>query len=96
MLSYASWFTIPPGKRSHLVQNNCCYRGWLPLTTFAMRVHTHTLGRSVTMTRVARNGTGEAHAPAATCSYACSRGFVSQVCLRATQGSHHIITIMHV
>lgn len=60
MLSYASWFTIPPGKHSHLVQNNCCYRGWLPLTTFAMRVHTHTLGRSVTMTRVTRNGTGEA------------------------------------
>lgn len=51
LLSYASYFTIPPGKKSYLVQNNCCYRGFQPLTTFAVRVHTHTMGKQVFMTR---------------------------------------------
>ena len=58
MLSYASWFTIPPGKASHLIGNRCCYRGFEPLNTFAVRVHTHTLGRAVFMTRPRANGTG--------------------------------------
>eukprot|EP00878_Enallax_costatus_P000444 GHUV01000535.1.p1 GENE.GHUV01000535.1~~GHUV01000535.1.p1 ORF type:complete len:875 (+),score=241.60 GHUV01000535.1:368-2992(+) len=51
LLSYASFFSIPPGKKSYLVQNNCCYRGFQPLTTFAVRVHTHTMGKQVFMTR---------------------------------------------
>jgi hypothetical protein len=56
MLSYASWFTIPPGKKEHLVPNSCCYAGFQPLTTFAVRVHTHTLGRNVEMVRLAPGG----------------------------------------
>lgn len=51
MLSYASWFTIPPRKKKHLVLNHCCYKGFQPLHTFAVRVHTHTMGREVFMTR---------------------------------------------
>ena len=38
MLSFATWFTIPPRKKQHLVVNHCCYRGFQPLTTFAVRV----------------------------------------------------------
>ncbi|KAI8471286.1 MAG: PHM/PNGase F domain-containing protein [Monoraphidium minutum] len=57
LLSYASWFSIPPRKKEHLVVNACCYRGFQPLTTFAVRVHTHTMGRSVFMTRKWGNGT---------------------------------------
>lgn len=33
------------------IPNECCYQGHQPLTTFAFRVHTHLLGRSVDMTR---------------------------------------------
>lgn len=56
MLSYASWFTIPPRAKSHPVVNACCYRGFQPLRSFAVRVHTHALGREVSMVRP-RNGT---------------------------------------
>ena len=58
LLSYASWFTIPPRQKQHLVPNRCCYRGFQPLTTFAVRVHTHALGRAVVMTRPRAAGAG--------------------------------------
>jgi peptidylamidoglycolate lyase len=51
MLSYASYFSIPPRKPQHFVLNHCCYRGFQPLTSFAVRVHTHTLGKKVFMNR---------------------------------------------
>ncbi|GFR52234.1 hypothetical protein Agub_g14767 [Astrephomene gubernaculifera] len=57
LMSYASWFQIPPGKPSHLIQNSCCFKSHQPLTMFAVRVHTHTMGRQVYMTRRAWNGT---------------------------------------
>ena len=41
-----------------LIQSTCCYKGHQPLTMFAVRVHTHVLGRSVYMDRDAWNGTG--------------------------------------
>lgn len=59
MLSYASFFTIPPRKKQHFVLNSCCYRGFQPLTSFAVRVHTHTLGREVFMTRAPPTKKGE-------------------------------------
>eukprot|EP00879_Flechtneria_rotunda_P023043 GHRR01024358.1.p1 GENE.GHRR01024358.1~~GHRR01024358.1.p1 ORF type:complete len:243 (+),score=35.59 GHRR01024358.1:180-908(+) len=62
LLSYASWFSIPPGKPHFLVQDPCCYRGFQPLTTFAVRVHTHALGQRVSMTRAPASGSGEAWA----------------------------------
>jgi hypothetical protein len=72
LLSYASWFEIPPGKKSHLVPNHCCYRGFQPLHTFAVRVHTHTLGRAVIMTRPhTSNKTGERTARAAGARVGC-------------------------
>ncbi|GIL97341.1 hypothetical protein Vretimale_2809 [Volvox reticuliferus] len=58
MLTYASWFEVPPGKESHLVENTCCFKSYQPLTMFAVRVHTHTLGRQVYMTREAWNHSG--------------------------------------
>ncbi|KAF6260690.1 PHM/PNGase F domain-containing protein [Scenedesmus sp. NREL 46B-D3] len=65
LLSYASWFSIPPRKQHFLVQNNCCYRGFQPLTSFAVRVHTHTMGRSVFMTRAPTGPKGTGHVVAA-------------------------------
>jgi peptidylamidoglycolate lyase len=59
LLSYASWFSIPPRKQHFLVQNSCCYRGFQPLTTFAVRVHTHTMGRAVFMTKMPTDPKGE-------------------------------------
>lgn len=56
MLSYASYFSIPPRKKQHYVLNHCCYRGFQPLTSFAVRVHTHTLGKQVFMTRAPSGG----------------------------------------
>ncbi len=46
--------------RAHRVQISveCCYQAHQPITTLAFRVHTHTLGRSVTMEREAWNRTG--------------------------------------
>ena len=58
LLSFASGFVIPPKTKSTLVENECCYNGHQPLTTFAMRVHTHSLGRSVFMTRETWNHSG--------------------------------------
>ncbi|GBF95833.1 peptidyl-glycine alpha-amidating monooxygenase A precursor [Raphidocelis subcapitata] len=58
MLSFASWFTIPPRAASHPVVNSCCYRGFQPLKSFAVRVHTHSLGRAVTMVRPRGVGNG--------------------------------------
>jgi hypothetical protein len=63
VISFASGFVIPPQTPSYLVNNECCYSGHEPLTTFAMRVHTHTLGHSVYMTRELcyhTGGSGEA------------------------------------
>ena len=50
-------FTIPARQKAYLVPNECCYAGFQALTTFAARVHTHTLGRSVWMTRRGPNAT---------------------------------------
>ncbi|EFJ48883.1 hypothetical protein VOLCADRAFT_120843 [Volvox carteri f. nagariensis] len=58
MLSYASYFQIPPGQPSHLVENSCCFKAHQPLTMFAVRVHTHVLGRQVYLTREAWNHSG--------------------------------------
>ncbi|KAG2440171.1 hypothetical protein HXX76_004284 [Chlamydomonas incerta] len=58
LVSFASWFTLPPGKKSHPIVNTCCYKGYEPLTMFAVRVHTHALGRRVFMTREKWNKTG--------------------------------------
>ncbi|WIA13049.1 hypothetical protein OEZ86_006342 [Tetradesmus obliquus] len=65
LLSYASWFSIPPRKQHFLVQNSCCYRGFQPLTSFAVRVHTHTMGRAVFMTRMPTDPKGKGHVLAA-------------------------------
>lgn len=51
LITYASNFAIPPGLAKYEVNNECCYNGHQPLTTFAYRVHTHTLGRRVYMER---------------------------------------------
>ncbi|KAF5838300.1 PHM/PNGase F domain-containing protein [Dunaliella salina] len=53
ILSFATWFSIPPRKASHLIENKFCYQGHQPLTTFAARIHTHALGRSVSLHRQA-------------------------------------------
>ncbi|KXZ51597.1 hypothetical protein GPECTOR_12g561 [Gonium pectorale] len=58
LVSFASWFTLPPGKKSHVIDNTCCFKSYQPLTVFAARVHTHTLGRNVTMKRQAWNHSG--------------------------------------
>jgi hypothetical protein len=59
MLSYASYFNIPPRKKQHYVLNHCCYRGFQPLTSFAVRVHTHTMGKRVFMNRAPPGRVGE-------------------------------------
>lgn len=52
MITYARMFQIPPHEDSYLINNTCCYSGFESITTMAFRVHTHTLGRSVYMTRM--------------------------------------------
>ncbi|KAA6418001.1 MAG: peptidylglycine alpha-amidating monooxygenase [Trebouxia sp. A1-2] len=52
MINYASYFTIPPGKPKHPIENQCCYSGFEILKGFAFRVHTHALGRSVNLERI--------------------------------------------
>lgn len=47
MINYASYFTIPPGKAEHPIENQCCYSGFEVLKGFAFRVHTHAMGRLV-------------------------------------------------
>lgn len=59
MLSYASYFQIPPRKKSHMVLNHCCYRGFQPLQSFAVRVHTHTMGKKVFMNRAPATPNGK-------------------------------------
>lgn len=59
VMAFATGFVIPPQTPSYLVDNECCYRGHQPLTTFAVRVHTHALGRSVYMTRDKWDHSGE-------------------------------------
>ncbi|KAI8113634.1 hypothetical protein M9435_003629 [Picochlorum sp. BPE23] len=49
MQAFASMFTIPPGEARYPVKNSCCYDGIFPAHTFASRVHTHELGRRVTL-----------------------------------------------
>lgn len=58
LLSFASYFSIPPRQTSVHVKNSCCYQGFEPLTPFAVRVHTHSMGRAVFMTRPHANGSG--------------------------------------
>ncbi|PNG99073.1 putative peptidyl-glycine alpha-amidating monooxygenase T19B4.1, partial [Tetrabaena socialis] len=57
LVSFASWFSIPPLTKSHLIKNSCCFKSYQPLTMFAVRVHTHALGRNVYMTRETWNKT---------------------------------------
>lgn len=45
ILVYAPNFMIPPSKPSYLVETECCYNGFEPLTLFAFRVHTHVMGK---------------------------------------------------
>lgn len=49
IIQYASAFRIPPKQDNVLVDNECCYSGFEPITTVAFRVHTHTLGRSLNL-----------------------------------------------
>lgn len=49
MQAFASMFSIPPRESSYPVKNSCCYEGVFPAQTFASRVHTHELGRRVTL-----------------------------------------------
>lgn len=42
--SFASWFTVPPGKERHDITNECCYKGSAPLHAFAFRcVHSNNM-----------------------------------------------------
>lgn len=47
--AFARGFMIPPGLPSHPVRNECCYNRAFQMTTFAARVHTHALGRRVSL-----------------------------------------------
>ena len=47
--AFARGFMIPPGLPAHPVKNECCYNGAFPMTTFASRVHTHDMGRRVSL-----------------------------------------------
>lgn len=49
MMAFAASFHIPPRVQSHLVENSCCVSNIFPSKTFASRVHTHALGRRVTL-----------------------------------------------
>lgn len=49
MFAFAASFSIPPKKQSHLVENSCCFTDIFSSQTFASRVHTHALGRRVTL-----------------------------------------------
>ena len=47
--AFAVGFMIPPGRSSHPVKNECCYNRAFPMTALAARVHTHALGRRVSL-----------------------------------------------
>lgn len=49
LMAFAASFSIPPQKETYPVPNECCYSGFEPLTAFAYRVHTHSMGRAVTL-----------------------------------------------
>lgn len=49
VMAFASRFVIPPRKHSTLVPNECCYSGVFPSYAFASRVHTHALGKQVSL-----------------------------------------------
>ena len=55
---FASSFTIPARAEDHKVVMECCYEGPQPLNAVAFRVHTHTLGRLVTLDRIALGAGG--------------------------------------
>jgi hypothetical protein len=80
LMSYASWFSIPPRKEHFLVQNSCCYRGFQPLTTFAVRVHTHTMGRAVFMTKMPTDPKGEARSSSSSSGGALVTTVSGQLC----------------
>ena len=40
---------VPPGRSSYPVSNECCYNSVFPMEAFASRVHTHALGRRVSL-----------------------------------------------
>eukprot|EP00191_Tetraselmis_sp_GSL018_P006201 CAMPEP_0177598376 /NCGR_PEP_ID=MMETSP0419_2-20121207/12308_1 /TAXON_ID=582737 /ORGANISM="Tetraselmis sp., Strain GSL018" /LENGTH=705 /DNA_ID=CAMNT_0019090801 /DNA_START=187 /DNA_END=2305 /DNA_ORIENTATION=+ len=56
LMSFAADFTIPPRSPSFPVSIDCCVDSMLPVHAFAMRVHTHSLGRAVTLQRGAGEG----------------------------------------
>lgn len=60
LLAFASNFEIPPGKNHYPIRTSCCFNNHLPITVFAIRVHTHTMGQIVFLDRKAWNGSGEA------------------------------------
>lgn len=47
--AFARGFMVPPGRPSYKVSNECCYNSAFPMTSFASRVHTHALGRKVSL-----------------------------------------------
>ena len=49
MIAFASYFRIPPRTRSTVIENTCCFNGLFPSVGLATRVHTHALGRHVTL-----------------------------------------------
>lgn len=51
VMTYASWFSIPPRTPLYRVPAECCYQGHQALTTIAFRVHAHALGRRIYMER---------------------------------------------
>jgi peptidylamidoglycolate lyase len=57
LASMAARFTIPPGQPAHVVPLKCCVNSMLPVRAFAMRAHTHALGRSVKLGHRMPNGT---------------------------------------
>jgi len=49
LIAFAAGFSIPPGESDHPVFNECCYSGFEELHGFAFRVHTHGLGKKVSL-----------------------------------------------
>eukprot|EP00873_Tetraselmis_striata_P004906 jgi/Tetstr1/425170/TSEL_015631.t1 len=56
LASLAAGFYIPPGRPAHHVGMWCCVNSMMPVRGFAMRAHTHSLGRSVKLNHAVRNG----------------------------------------
>ena len=49
LIAFAAGFSIPAGESDYPVTNECCYSGFEELTGFAFRVHTHSLGKKVSL-----------------------------------------------